>query len=136
MTDDLIVEIVNSPWFWTLFGFAGLYLHNRMQEHEEYNLYVFKDFTVMWISIGLFILGFSLQYSITYGLLEQGIGSGSWTDTIYFLIFVAIAIVIGRTLIKTEENTRVAMFTPFMQMLLAFSLGAVVRVIYEGGVSP
>lgn len=133
MTSDPLIMVLDSPWFWLFWCLLGVYTSAKMHERDEFDLFMFKDFTVFWMAITLFLMGFSLQYSITYGILEAGLGGGGVTQTIYFLIFVGIAVFLGRTLIKTEENTDTQMWTQFMQIIVAFSLGAVFRVIYEMG---
>ncbi len=133
MTDDPLIMVLDSPWFWVFFAMLGVYIHSQVDQHDEWDLILFKDFTIMWLSFSTFLLGFSLQYSITYGLLAAGMGGGSWTQTVYFLIFVGIAIWLGWTLVKSEERTDTKIYTQFMQIIIAFSLGAVFRVIYEMG---
>lgn len=127
MTD--LVSVVSSPWFWTFYGLLGTFIHAKLRDKEDYDLFIFKDFAVFWASLGFLVLGFSLQYNLTNEAIMSLVDYSSWGQALYMVLFMAVAVLMFRGLLKTNSKY----WGPIFQLVVAFSLGAILRTLYEGG---
>lgn len=121
-----LMEILQSSWFWVLFGLIGIYTLDFIGNKRSMTISQKKDVMTTYFGIGFFVLGFTVHASLIELFVSSVVGgNGGSVNTIFTVIFALIFFISIRAFLRTKWFREIGI------VIMAFILGMMARGLYE-----